>query len=216
VRVLLAIGLGFVAVLATLFVVLSKSDERLAGTNAQVAVSGNHVLVPPRGRLCQPEGIPVDTAALRVYAGTPAELAGPLDVEVRKNGRVLTRGGYGRLGDGQVAKARLTPPLDREVPNARICFRNRGGKKLFLAGNLTPVKFSGANPYGATFPDEPRVDYVREGSESWWSIAAVVSERFGLSKTTFFGSWTLWAVIALIAAAWLGATTLLLRHLPRG
>ncbi|HEY1275483.1 MAG TPA: hypothetical protein VGF25_11250 [Thermoleophilaceae bacterium] len=213
-RVRLAIGLGFAVVAVGLLISLGRSDQRLAGTNAQVQVSGNAVPVAAGRVLCQPEGIPADTAEVRVYVGTPARVAGPLDVTFRKGGRVLATGTLRELRDGVPATASMSPRIANEVPGAKVCFHNRGRSRIYLAGDRTPVRGSGANPYGTVFDDEPRVDYLRPGRESWLALAGTIAHRFGLEKTSFFGPWTMWVVFGLIGCTWLAAVLLLLRRLP--
>jgi hypothetical protein len=213
-RVRLAIGLGLLLVVGALVVVLSKSEQRLAGTNAQVRVSGNDVVFPGRKASCQPEGLPQDTTAVRVFAGVPKGSAGPMDLVIKKNGRTIATGRFDELQDGLPATTRLSPFVSREVTSVEVCFRNRGRSTIRLAGDRTPVRFSGSNPFGFLFADEPRVDYLRAGEESWWSLAGVVADRFGRGKTSFFGSWTMWAVFALVGATWAAALVLLLRKRP--
>jgi hypothetical protein len=213
-RVRLAIGLGLLLVLGALVIVLSKSEQRLAGTNALVRVSGNDMPIPGRKSVCQPESVPADTTSMRVFVGTRGKRAGPLDVSIKQGGRVVSLGSFGRVRDGLPATAKLSPVISEEHVPARVCFHNRGRAAVHLAGDRTPVPGSGANPYKVTFADEARIDYVRPGRESGWALAGTVADRFGRAKTSFFGSWTMWAVFALLGVTWAAATLLLLRRLP--
>jgi hypothetical protein len=213
-RVRLAIALGLLVVLGWLAVVLSRTEQRLAWTNTQVNVSGNDVPIKGRKRACQPEAIPAKTAALRVFVGTRAGRAGPLEGSIRARGREVASGDFGMVFDGQPATAELSRTVRSEIPTARVCFRNRGRATVRLAGDRTPIRFGGVNPYGTVYDDEPRVDYLRPGEETWWSLAGTVADRFGGAKTTFFGPWTMWAVFALIGTIWLAAIVLMLRRLP--
>jgi hypothetical protein len=210
-RVHLAIGLGFILTLCSLLAILSKSEERLAGTNAQVKVSGNDVLIRGRRVACQSENVPARAAALRVFVGGDG---GPLEVSIREGNRTVARGRFGFVLDRLPATAELSPAVNRDIVPAEVCFRNRGRRTLRLAGDRTPLKFSGANPWGVVFADEPRIDYLRAGDESGWALAGIVADRFGRSKTSFFGSWTMWAVFALVGATWVTASWLLLRRPP--
>jgi hypothetical protein len=243
-RVRLAIGLGLLLIVGFLVVVLSKSEQRLAATNSLVRVSGADVpiaggrrcprarplppLAPPRTSACaqgarratrrkdacQAESVPAETESLRVYAGVPAGRAGPLDVTIRRGGRIVSSATFGVVRDGRPATAELSPPVVEEIVAAEVCFRNRGRATVRLAGDRTAVKFSGANPYGLEFGDEPRIDYLRPGEESGWSLAGTVADRFGRVKASFFGSWTMWAVFTLVAVSWVAAVVLMLRRLP--
>jgi hypothetical protein len=210
-RVRLAIGLGLILVLGLLVAILSKTEQRLAGTNAQVKVSGNDVPIRGRKVACQSENVPATAAALRVFVGGDG---GPLEVSIRQGNRTVARGRFGFVLDGLPTTAGLSPPVSRDIVPAEVCFRNRGRRTLRLAGDRTPLKFSGANPWGLVFADKPRIDYLRAGEESGWALAGTVADRFGRSKTSFFGSWTMWVVFALVAATWATAGGLLLRRLP--
>ena len=213
-RVLLAISLGLVLVVGTLVVVLSQSKQRLADSNAQVRVSGNDVVLRGGDRNCQPDEIPREAAQIRVFTGILRGAGGPLDVVIKQGDRQIARGSFGQVEDGLPATTDLTPMTTEDVTHGEICLVNRGQATIRLAGDRTPIRFSGSNPYGILQDDEPRVDYLRAGNESWWSIAGVVADRFGLVKTSFFGSWTMWAVFALIGATWIAAVLLLLRRAP--
>jgi hypothetical protein len=242
-RVRLAIGLGLLLIVGSLVVVLSKSEQRLAATNSLVRVSGADVPLsggrrcptakplPPiagprisgcargarraaRRNACQAESVPSETDSLRVYAGVPAGRAGPLDVTIRRGGRIVSSATFGVVRDGRPATAELSPPVSEEIVPAEVCFRNRGRATVRFAGDRTAVKFSGANPYGLEFGDEPRIDYLRSGEESGWGLAGTIDDRFGRVKASFFGSWTMWAVFALVGVSWVAAVVLMLRRLP--
>jgi hypothetical protein len=210
-RVRLAIGLGLFLVVGSFVIVLSKSEQRLAASNSQVSLSGNDVRLPGHKRACQPESVPAQTAALRVFVGGSG---GPLDVDIRQGKRIVAQGSFGAVLDGLPATARLSPPLRTEIVAAEVCFRNRGRKTVRFAGDRTPIRFSAANPYGLLLDDEPRIDSLRPGEESGWELAGTVAERFGRAKASFFGSWTIWAVLGLVGATWAVACGLMLRRLP--
>jgi hypothetical protein len=210
-RVLLAISLGLLLVVGSLVAVLSQREQRLADSNAQVQVSGSEVILRAGDRNCQPDEIPRDAAQIRVFTGIRRGIGGPLDIVIKKGERQIARGRFGQVEDGLPATADLVPSTSDDVTDGEVCLVNRGNTTIRLAGDRTPIRFSGSNPWGIVQADEPRVDFLRSGSESWWSIAGVVAERFGLVKTSFFGSWTMWVVFAIIATTWIAAVVLLLR-----
>jgi hypothetical protein len=210
-RVRVAIALGLVVVIGVLVVVLSKSEQRLASSNAQVTISGVDLPIRPGKTACQLESVAAETTALRVFVGTKGELTGPLDVSIRSGGREIAKGSFGFVAGNRPFVAKLSRPIVQETLPARVCLRNRGDFEIRLAGDRTAIQ-GGANPYGVILDDEPRVDYLRSGSESWWSIAGVVAERFGRSKTSFFGPWTMWAVFGLVVGTWVVGIALLLRR----
>jgi hypothetical protein len=213
-RVRLATGLGLLLVLGSLVIILSKTEQRLAATNAMVRVSVNDKPIPGGERRCQPESIPSRATYLRVFTGAPAGRAGPLDVSIRQGPRRVSAGTIDRVRDQVPATTRLSPPIEDEIAPAEVCFFNRGRRIVRLAGDRTPARFSGTNPYGLVFADEARIDYIRPGEESGWALAGIVADRFGRAKTSFFGSWTMWTVFALVGASSAAAIVLVLRKLP--
>lgn len=222
-RVKVAIGLGLAIVGAGVLITLSLRAPREQGSNTQVELSGLAVFVPGHGRRCQyGEHVPGGTRALRIFAMALRPPDGPLDVTVARPGRrgvpprVVASAtlpfGLSRLS----TSAPLRPAVRHDIADAQLCVYNRGRQTVQMAGNLTPILGSGANPYRQRLPDEARVDYMRAGKESWWSVSPTVADRFGLMQTSFFGSWTMWAVFAALAGVWAATIVLLVRNLGRG
>ncbi|MDQ6750188.1 MAG: hypothetical protein M3Z33_05480 [Actinomycetota bacterium] len=194
----IAVGLGLVLVAAVSMVALSDSAPRRSGTNATVRVAGSLVSVAPGRRLCQPgQMVPKNTAALRVFFRfRPSSPGGPVDITVGHAGRLIATGHLpGGLSPGspRVPIARIA-----QDTSATVCFANRGTRTIQFAGNLTP-EYGGNNPGGAKLPDVVRIDYTRPGPETWWTFAPVVAERFALVKSSFVGSWTLYAALGAFA-----------------
>jgi hypothetical protein len=222
-RVKLAIGLGLAIVGAGVLITLSLRAPREQGSNTTVELSGLTVAVPGHGRRCQySERVPGGTRALRIFASAVAPPDGPLEVTVARPGR---RGvpplvvASARLPFGlrrPSASAPLRPAVRRDLYNAQVCLYNRGRQAVQAAGNLTPFLGGGANPFSLHLPDQARVDYMRGGRESWWSVSSAVADRFGLMQTSFFGAWTIWAMFAALAGLWAATIVLLVRNLGRG
>ena len=222
-RIPLAIAAALAIVLVGAAVTLSQRAPRLAGSNTTVERSGVSLGVPGQGgRRCQDnENVPADTGRLRLFVNTIDRAAGPLEV-------TLATGGRPGVPPRTVARATLrypfrtgayavavAPRLATGIEGARVCFVNRGRSAIALSGNRTPVLGSAANPYRGHLADDARIDYLYPESRSWWSMAGTIAERFGLMKTSFFGTWTMWAVFAALAVLWIGVVGLLLRVLPR-
>jgi hypothetical protein len=222
-RVKVAIGLGLAIVGAGVLITLSRRAPREQGTNTRVELSGLAVFVPGHARRCQyGERVPGGTRALRIFATALRPPDGPLDVTIARPGR---RGvpprivASARLPSGLSTlstSAPLRPAVRSDLPHAQVCLCNRGRQAIQAAGTLTPILGSGANPFRNRLPDEARVDYMRGGKESWWSVSPTVAHRFGLMQTSFFGAWTMWAVFAALAALWAATIVLLVRNLDRG
>lgn len=200
----LALGAGVLAVLVVLVTVLSQTDTRLAGTNVQTSVSGVALSVYPDRRRCQLQDLPEAAAAVRVFARPLWESAtGPVDVVVLEGRQELARA---RIATVTVSDASVKATLDRvtdeEVIDARVCFINRAPTPVEFAGHVTPVLGGPANLGRQVFADDIRVDFLRKEKESWWALTPSVADRFGLIKGSLVGSWTLWALFALIGAGW--------------
>jgi hypothetical protein len=217
-RAAIAVAVGFALLAAGLVAVLGDGEQRLAGSNSRVVVSGLQLTVRPGGRRCQPgETVPGSTAALRVFASARGGRGGPLSVSVRAGGREVARGRTdGPFEDGPV---RMTVErIDGELDGAVLCFRNRGARPLRLAGNLTPfspgAKLNPASGNRGARGDLVRVDYLRAGRENWWSLAPSVARRFWLFKP-FEGAWLLFAVLACSVIVMVAGTVVLLRQTPR-
>jgi hypothetical protein len=109
----------------------------------------------------------------------------------------------------------LRPALRRGIARARICFVNLGDRPIEAAGDRTPPSITAGGLTRVVAGEDARIDFFSSGSRSWWTNAGAVERRFGLVKTTFFGTWTAWAVVVLVAGIWVATLALLLRRLPR-
>jgi hypothetical protein len=165
--------------------------------------------------------VPGGTRALRIFVTAVKPPDGPVDVTVARPGRLGVPPrvvASARLPFGLrklSTNAPLRPAVRRDLSDAQVCLYNRGRQAVAAAGNLTPILGSGANPHGDRLPDEARVDYMRQGKESWWSVSSAVADRFGLMQTSFFGAWTMWAMFAALAGLWAATIVLLVRTLGR-
>jgi len=201
-------------VVALLVIVLSSSDRRLADTNARVRESGVALRLLAGKRRCQRQEVPAGAGAVRLFAD-PFVKSGPLEVTVFKDGRPLARARAPAPSPAGPVVLSLEPALEAEVPDARVCIANRGVTPIELDGNQTPPGGSSLNVLFAgqqLLPDDIRVDFLRRGSESWWSVAPAVADRLGLRKASLFGAWTMWAVFVLVGLTWAAGLLLLRRE----
>lgn len=198
-------------VVAVLVIVLSSSGRRLADTNARVNVSGVQLRLLAGERRCQTQDVPSGAGVVRLFSGP---FVGPLEVTIVKDGRPVSSGRAASASAEGPVEISLEP-LEAEIPDARVCIANRGVAPIELAGNQTPLGGSSISPQfiGERLPtDDVRADFLRRGSESWWSLAPVVADRFGLRKASFFGAWTMWAVFLLVGLTWIAGLLLLRRE----
>lgn len=205
-----------VAAAAGFSLAFSRPGERLAGSNAKVAVSRVSLSLAPGELRCQGgENIPADAGSIRMFAGVPGGGPGPrvaiafLDSAGKTVASAEIPPGYGnepvRVG---------IPPPDRDVRGAQACFRNLGETPVAFAGNLTPLSHGavvGPNNPGARDGDEIRIDYFREGRQSLWQLRDEIASRLALFKPSFVGPGTIWALLLLVVAMGIAAVTAVIR-----
>jgi len=198
-------------VVALLVTVLFSSDRRLASTNARALKSDVQLRILAGERRCQRQDVPADAAAMRLFADPFVFRSGPLEVTVVKDGRLLTRGRTPAPSPEGAVVLSLEPALEDEAPGARVCVANGGVTPIELDGNhdsfISDLALGQVNSTG-----DVRVDFLRQGSESWWSVAPAVADRLGLRKASFFGAWTMWAVFVLVGVTWVAGLLLLRRE----
>jgi hypothetical protein len=196
----LAVGLAAVAV--GLALVLLDSAPRQAGTNYVPEVGEAFTLDGPRDTHCQNgQVIPGDSAALRLLVGTNERPSPELGVTVRAGGETIATG---RLPGGP-PDGRLVIPIDpvEDVrPDAEVCIEAR-----------SPEESSRTVLYGTS--GQVRLEWLREGDESWLELLGTVAHRFGLGKPFVSGGWVLLLTALLLAFAWVLALRLVLRELSR-
>jgi hypothetical protein len=196
----LAVGLAAVAV--GLALVLLDSEPRQAGTNYVPEVGEALALEGRNDTHCQAgQVIPGDTAALRLLLGTSERPSPDLRVTVRAGDETIATG---RLPRGQ-PDGRLVIPIDavEDVrPDAEVCIEAR-----------SPEKLSRTVLYGTS--GQVRLEWLREGDESWLELFGTVAHRFGLGKPFVSGGWVLLLTALLLAFAWVLALRLVLRELSR-
>jgi hypothetical protein len=202
VRVALAGGLGLL--LVALAVVLSQSPLTVAGTNSVVA--NPRTLVTPGGStVCAPTGtLPAGTSAIRLsLVGN----AGP-HVKLTARSGIQTIASGERAAGWGIAES-LTVPVNRvseAAPNTEICLNfGRAVEPVAINGSFVRTIAGGEVP---SF----RVEYLRSGSNSWWSLAPGVAERMGRGHAPS-GTWIVFLLIALMIAAAALAAQLLIREL---
>jgi hypothetical protein len=197
---------GLVALAVAVAVTLAERGARQAGSNRIPA--GQFVAqLPARKTLCQDgELVPGDSAGLKLTVGTYHRPGPPVRVTITRSGQPVADGGLA-AGWTQGNHVRFPiAPVRRTTQGSRVCLTNAGPATLALGGSPTaelPARLDGRRT-----PGRVRIEYVRPGRESWWSLLPTVSYRFGLGKAPGLGAWTLalavgLALSAIGAAAWL-------------
>lgn len=213
-RVSIVLAVGVLAVAVGLAVDMSGRAVRLAGTN-HVSPVAFGAAVRSNGALCQPGTVlPADAHSVELLIGTYGHPVPSLTAS------------FSGAGSEQIATGRL--PAGAREGYVEIPLRNPRGRPA--AGSLCikvgkavqPVVFGGENftPGAASEqidgqPAAARIDllYRRGRAESWWQLLPVLAERFGLGKSSVFGTWTLPAMALLLGCVWIGALRLMAREL---
>jgi hypothetical protein len=197
VRAVLAAGFALLAV--GLVVTLSQSAPRPAGSN-QVAQLEEVAKLRGAARRCQDgEVVPGDTAALRLLVGTYGRPAPGVHVSVRgPRGQLLTSGTRapgGPEGNVEIPVGRV----DETSGGNRVCVTVSGPGRTVLYGSAGRL----------------HLEWMRPGSESWFSLIPTIAHRFGLAKANVFGSLLLAPAALILLAAWAAAARLVVREVGR-
>jgi hypothetical protein len=209
VTVALAAGLALLAVGVVL--VLQRSPLTQVGSNSIPAKEYAEVA---NGEVaaCQPAGpIPLYTSAIRM--SIEARAVGPaVVVAVIAGSRVVS---HGRQPAGWGTAPTVTVPierLDRAISGARVC--------TSVGPSVEPLRVhgvrSGASAAGAAGPFgriAMRMEYLRDGAHTWWSLASATVRRMGLGGPAE-GAWIGFAPVALVLIVVVLLSRLILRELP--
>ncbi len=194
--VTLASGLALVAV--GLVVTLAGSPAVVARTNGTPANEPIREIGGGVGACQSGEALPAGVSAIRL---TLVANAGPrVTVTALSGSRVLVRG---VANSGWTASAVTAPvkPLSRTVAGARVCFRlGAAPEKVQVGGSRTGAAVAAHYLAGGALPGRFTVEYLRSGSNSWWSRLGVVARHMGLGRSPS-GGW-----IALLVALLMVAT----------
>ena len=180
------------AALIAIVIAARLSQPRLivAGTNA---APGTATGLKVDARVCQQgEALPTGTSAIRVWAEANA---GPrIAVAILVRSRTVSRG---TVAAGWIGKQVTIPirPLPHRLNNASVCLTR--GPAVERIGVGAPVSAS-ATP-------KVRIEYLRPGRRSWWSLLPAVVRHIGLGRSPN-GTWiAIVPLVFMIAAAALAA-----------
>ncbi|HEX5910129.1 MAG TPA: hypothetical protein VFY44_06515 [Thermoleophilaceae bacterium] len=181
-----------------------------------VAAAGNQRDLVLRGNGFAGEVVPVKTGSLACQAELePAEafdgvrfgvagdraLAGPpVTVTVKRGTRTLARGD---LAPGYLGQAKRLVELDRAVQpqdDLRVCFFNRGGRRLLLYGTPTAARGPDVTIDGKAKELGLQIDLTRE-PRSALSMLGTVADRASLQRPGPAGPWLVWLLAAVVLVA---------------
>jgi hypothetical protein len=195
VRAVLAAGLLGLAVVG--MVLLLKSAPRRSDTNA--AFDGGLAVTLRAGQqLCQPgEVVPADTAAIRLDAGASGAPTGPaLAAELQNDPGVQARGTRAAGWRRGLVTVPLVPKVRADTV-ASVCVRNLGpGAAAF--GGAVPAGSWVLSIDGRGLGGRVRIDYMRPGSESWFSLLWTLAHRITIGKSRLVRHWAPAAALLLM------------------
>ncbi len=187
--VLVALGVGTTLIVVAIVLTLARAPLVPAGAGSVRPVTYN---VIDRGGFssCQSEeALPRGTTAIRLWVR--ASFGPRVSVTALSGSRILTRGARGAGWAG----IQVVVPVARvasAVPHARICFTV--GRAFEGIGLIGEGRVSG-EAYGRI-----AIEYLRPGSNSWWSLTRSITRHMGLGRAPG-GAWIFLIPIALMALA---------------
>jgi hypothetical protein len=207
--VMLAFALVLGALLVAIVVLLSQDGRRLAGSN-NVFDRFTVVRLQPGKEVCdRRETVPAGTASVRLTIARATEGA-PVAVRVREaGGRVAERGTIA----GGWSGSRVDVPIGdvaSTIANAQVCITS--SQPLFLRGYNTANEGESSAVDGNPSKETIRLQYIRGGEESWWSVLPAIAKRMGVARGKVFdGVWMFVAWAGLLVLV-VGAVTVAVRR----
>ncbi len=193
VRVALVAGLALMAI--AIAIVLTRSPPEVAATDG-IPFAHIVAIAPGGGVACQSgELLPAHTTAIRVSLAADLGPMVKADI-VSAAGRALTSG---ERAPGWGAGVVTVPvrPLPQAFTNATVCVSFTGAyERIDFYGKLTPARVAARSNRGP-LAGRLRIEYLRSGQATWWSLATAVARHMGLGRA-WSGTWIAALVLALM------------------
>jgi hypothetical protein len=201
-RVTLAVSL--VLLVAAIGVTLSRSPATVASTNPVISAGTYETVTGGHFGACQRnETLPAGTTAIRLSLDS---VLGPrVTVRALSGKRLLTSG---ERSTGWTAGEVTVPvkPVARTVNGVVTCFEFIAkDESVALVGQRAAAGASAQSAAGAI-----KIEYLRPGEQSWWSLAATVATHMG-SGRAWAGTWIVPFLAVLVGAILLAVCRLSLR-----
>jgi hypothetical protein len=198
-----ALGAGLALLALAIVVRLSRPPLAVIATNMEVAgtpigiTSGN-------GKFCEAnETLPAGASTIRV--GLSVNVGPRVTVTVLSGSRVLAEGTQPAGWTGEVVTVPIAP-VPSTVSGTNVC--------IAIGPTLEPVEVIGQKSLRPT-PESPgkvKIEYMRPGNRSWWSLALPIARRMGLGRSPS-GTWIAFIPLVLMAVAVVLTAWLTLRQL---
>jgi 4-amino-4-deoxy-L-arabinose transferase-like glycosyltransferase len=206
----IAIGVGLTVLAIAIAAVLSQSPLVVIGSNAVPA--SKRVIYEAGGKsFCQPGGtLPPRTSAVRISA--IAKIGPTVSVQMLSGTHVVAQGRRAAgWGDAETVTIPLTP-VSHAVPNARLCVKlGPFGEGIALFGASTEMAVGNGR---VETRKEFRIEYLRTGRQSWWSLIPGVVRRMGFGHAPA-SAWAVFLLAAMMVAVAVLALRLLIRATGR-
>jgi len=172
--------------------------------------------LPGRGSICQPVvSLPHDAARVQLTLGTYGKPAPSLTLRFLAPAGRLTAEGHLAAGAHEGVILIPVQRIANTEEATEVCLLVGGRTKVAVGGEGFPVSSFSERVNGQPAAGRFSLVYFRKGSESWWQLLPVLSERFGLGKAAFFGSWLLPLAALALLGVWVATIRSLARELSR-
>jgi Predicted membrane protein (DUF2142) len=208
----IALGAGLALLVLAIVLTLSQSPLSVIAGNKLPGRPAVPIANTDRGAsYCQSqEALPRATSAIRIWLY--AAIGPRVNVEVSSEGRTITSGSRGSAWTGGSVTVPVKP-LSRTVSGVTVCVSFRlHGESIYVGGNATPAAH-GAREGQYALKGRVWIEYLRPGTRSWASMIPEVARHMGLGRAGT-GTWIVFVALALLAAAGVLASRLLLGEMP--
>jgi hypothetical protein len=196
VRIAVVLAAGLLAIAVAVVATLAHAPLTIARQNLP-RTHHSLGLTERAGSACQSgESLPRDTSAIRL--GMTTALGPRVTLEVLSGSHLITRGTRAPGWDGASVTVPVNP-VSRTYTPVRVCFQLRqlNGPVEMLGASTGHARAAIAE--GKALAGRMHVEYLRQGSASWWSMATATAWRFSIGRAAS-GPWNVFAVLTLVAA----------------
>jgi hypothetical protein len=201
--------MGLALIALGLVATLSRTPPVVARTN-EVQETSFVGYAHPGVEVCQAgEALPEETSAIRL--ALDARLGPKVTVRLLAGTRAVSSGvrGSGWSAGSVTVDVR---PLRRELQDVSVCFTSGPQyEPVGIEGSRSSPSVAAATAK-ARLSGRTKIEFLRSGGRSWWSLASGIAERVGFGRGVS-GTWIAGLVIALMAMVLVGSSWLVLTAL---